>query len=71
MHDAIGIAGMLRGWVAMWTVHMVWPLLALAVSLSATALAEALMEARGQRKLQGLPLAGASAAAPCQTPPPG
>jgi hypothetical protein len=70
MHDAIGTAGMLRGWVAIWTVQMVWPLLALTVSLGATAIAEALMDARGQRKQQALPLVGA-AASPCQNPPPG
>jgi len=70
MHDAIGTAGMLRGWVAIWTVQMVWPLLALTVSLGATAIAEALMDARGQRKQRGLPLA-AAAASPCQNPPPG
>lgn len=71
MHDAIGTAGMLRGWIAIWTVLMVWPLLALTVSLGATAIAEALMDARGQRKQQGLPLAGVAAASPCQNPPPG
>jgi hypothetical protein len=69
MHDAIGTAGMLRGWVAIWTVQMVWPLLALMVSLGATAIAEALM-ARGQRKQHELPLVGV-AAAPLQNPPPG
>ena len=70
MHDAIGTAGMLRGWVAIWTVQMAWPLLALAVSLAATAIAEALMEARGQRTQQRLRLVRAGVA-PYQTPPPG
>ncbi len=70
MHDAIGTAGMLRGWVALWTGQMVWPLLVLAVSLGATAIAEALMDARGQRKQHGLPLASAGTAGPCQNPPP-
>jgi len=69
MHDAIGTAGMLRGWVAIWTVQMVWPLLALTVSLGATAIAEALM-ARSQRNQHELPLAGV-AAAPWQNPPRG
>ena len=69
MHDAIGTAGMLRGWVAIWTVQMVWPLLALTVSLGAMAIAEALM-ARSQHKQHELPLVGV-AAAPCQNPPPG
>ena len=71
MHDAIGTAGMLRGWVAIWTVQMVWPLLVLAVSLGATAIAEALMDARAQRRQHGLPLASAGAAPPYQNPPPG
>jgi hypothetical protein len=55
MHDAIGTAGMLRGWVAIWTVQMVWPLLALVVSLGTTAIAEALIDAHGRRKQQTLP----------------
>ena len=70
MHDAIGTAGMLRGWVAIWTVQMVWPLLALAVSLGATAFAEALMEARGQRREQRLPVVSLGIV-PRQNPPPG
>jgi len=60
---------MLRGWVAIWTVQMAWPLLALAVSLGATAIAEALMEARGQHRQQRPPLASLGVA-PCQNPPP-
>jgi hypothetical protein len=70
MHDAIGTAGMLRGWVSIWTVQMVWPLLTLTVSLAATAIAEALMEARGQRRQQRTPLVGVGVV-PCQGPPPG
>ncbi|HTI82463.1 MAG TPA: hypothetical protein VL614_18580 [Acetobacteraceae bacterium] len=70
MHDAIGTAGMLRGWVTIWTVQMVWPLLALVVSLGAMAIVEALMEALGQRRQQRLPLVSVGIA-PCQDPPPG
>jgi hypothetical protein len=70
MHDAIGTAGMLRGWVTIWTVQMVWPLLALVASLGAMAIAEALMEALGQRRQQRLPLVSVGIA-PCQDPPPG
>ena len=70
MHDAIGTAGMLRGWVTIWTVQMAWPLLALVVSLGAMAIAEALMEALGQRRQQRLPLVSVGIS-PCQNPPPG
>jgi hypothetical protein len=70
MHDAIGTAGMLRGWVAIWTVQMVWPLFALAVSLGATAIAEALVEARGQRRQKRPSLVNVGIA-PCQNPPSG
>ncbi len=67
MHDAIGTAGMLRGWVTIWTIQMVWPLLTLALSLSAMAIAEALIEACGEHRL---PLVSVGSA-PCQDPPPG
>jgi hypothetical protein len=70
MHDAIGTAGMLRGWVTIWTIQMLWPSLALAVSLGAMAITEALIEARGQRRQQKLPLVSVGIA-PCQNPPPG
>ena len=70
MHDAIGTAGMLRGWVAIWTLQMVWPLLTLAVSLGAMVITEAVIEALGQRRQQKLPLVSVGIA-PCQDPPPG
>lgn len=49
---------------------MLWPSLALAVSLGAMAITEALIEARGQRRQQKLPLVSVGIA-PCQNPPPG
>ena len=33
MHDMIGSAGMLRGWIALWTTHMLWLLATLTVSV--------------------------------------
>jgi hypothetical protein len=43
MHDMIGSAGMLRGWVAVWTTHMLWLLAVLTVSVGAAAVAELLI----------------------------
>lgn len=43
MHDVIGNAGMLRGWIAVWTMQMVWLFVALAFSIGATAMMELLM----------------------------
>jgi hypothetical protein len=40
MHDMIGSAGMLRGWVEVWTTHMLWLLATLTVSVGAGALVE-------------------------------
>jgi hypothetical protein len=50
MHDMIGSAGMLRGWVAMWTTQMLWLLASLTVSVGTVALAEMLITARARRK---------------------
>jgi hypothetical protein len=49
MYDAIGTAGMLRGWVAVWTEQMLWPLAALAVALGALMIIETLIDARTRR----------------------
>ena len=37
MHDMIGSAGMLRGWVDVWTTHMLWLLATLTLSLGVAA----------------------------------
>ncbi len=50
MHDMIGSAGMLRGWIAMWTTEMLWLLASLTVSVGAVAVAELLMAARARRE---------------------
>jgi hypothetical protein len=42
MHDMIGSAGMLRGWVDVWTAHMLWLLATLTLSIGAVALVELL-----------------------------
>ncbi len=49
MHDIIGSAGMLRGWVAVWTLHSVWLLASLTVSVGAVALSEFLVADRRRR----------------------
>ena len=43
MHDMIGSAGMLGGWVDVWTTHMLWLLAPLIVSVGAGALAKLLI----------------------------
>jgi hypothetical protein len=68
MHDAIGTAGMLRGWISIWTTQMVWLLAALAVSIGTTVVVETLIVARARREQQKLPLVPAAIAG-CQDPP--
>ncbi len=53
MHDVLGSAGMLRGWVTMWTTQALWLLAALTVSVGTAALAE-LVIARRTRRQQAL-----------------
>ncbi len=50
MHDMIGSAGMLRGWVAMWTTQMLWLLACLAASVGASAVLELLIAGRSRRE---------------------
>ncbi len=49
MHDMIGSAGMLRGWVAMWTMQMLWLLGSLTMSVGAVAVGELLVNAYSRR----------------------
>jgi hypothetical protein len=42
MHDMIGSAGMIRGWVDVWTAHTLWLLATLSVSVGAGVLVELL-----------------------------
>ena len=41
MHDVIGSAGMLRGWIALLTTHMLWLLATLTVSVGTAAVGRA------------------------------
>ena len=50
MHDMIGSAGMLRGWITMWTTQSLWLLASLTLSIGAAAVAEHLIVARNRRK---------------------
>jgi hypothetical protein len=50
MHDMIGSAGMLRGWITMWTTQSLWLLAALTVSIGAAVVAEHLIAARNRRR---------------------
>ncbi len=48
MHDYIGGAGMLRGWIALWT-DMLWLLAIMTAAIGAMAVIELLIEARNGR----------------------
>ncbi len=50
MHDVIGSAGMLRGWVAVWTLQMLWLFVALTVSVGVLAAVEFLIGWSRSRK---------------------
>jgi hypothetical protein len=64
MHDMIGSAGMLRGWVDVWTAHMLWLLATLTVSVGAVALVE-LLTTKHRRAVRD----GAAPAPPSMLPP--
>jgi hypothetical protein len=49
MHDVIGGAGMLRGWIALWTMEMFWFSAAMTLTVGAVAIAELLFTARADR----------------------
>jgi hypothetical protein len=49
MHDMIGSAGMLRGWVAVWTLQMVWFAATMTVTVGATAMLELLFTGHARR----------------------
>jgi hypothetical protein len=64
MHDVMGNAGMLHGWIAIWTMQMVWLVTAMIVAAGVTATAELLITRRGHRAQAELPMRSASAADP-------
>jgi hypothetical protein len=43
MHDVTGSAGMLRGWIAVWTMQMLWLFASLTIAMGVLALVEALV----------------------------
>ena len=49
MHDMIGSAGMLRGWVAVWTWQMVWFAATMTATVGATAMLELLFTGHARR----------------------
>jgi hypothetical protein len=55
MHDMIGSAGMLRGWVDIWTSHLLWLLAALTMSVGTLALVELLFDHRSSRQRGQVP----------------
>lgn len=56
MHDMLGSAGMLRGWIAMWTMQMLWFVLAMTVTVGATAIGELLHDGYVRRARDRLSL---------------
>jgi hypothetical protein len=51
MHDAIGSAGMLRGWTAVWTMQMLWLFASLTIAVGVLALVELLVLEYRRRRL--------------------
>jgi hypothetical protein len=49
MHDVIGGAGMLRGWVAVWSMQMLWLMAGLAATVGATAMVELMWSGHADR----------------------
>jgi hypothetical protein len=51
MHDAIGSAGMLRGWTAVWNMQMLWLFASLTIAVGVLALVELLVLEYRRRRL--------------------
>jgi hypothetical protein len=49
MHDVIGSAGMLRGWIALWTNGVLWFIATMTLTVGAVAIAELLITTRALR----------------------
>ncbi len=49
MHDLIGGGGMLRGWISVWTMQMMWILPTMALAVGTVALVELLISTRSAR----------------------
>ena len=52
MHDIIGNAGMLRGWVAIWSMQAMWLLATMTLAIGAMVVAE-LRSTRRARRTRG------------------
>jgi hypothetical protein len=50
MHDMIGSAGMLRGWVAVWTTQMLWLFACLTVVVGVVGIVETIVVGCRQRR---------------------
>jgi len=50
MHDMIGSAGMLRGWVAVWTMQMLWLFASLTVAVGVVGVLETLVARYHRRR---------------------
>jgi hypothetical protein len=55
MQDMIGSGGMLRGWVAIWTLQMVWFAAMMTVTVGATAILELLFTGHARNERAELP----------------
>ncbi len=56
MYDMIGSAGMLRGWVAVWTMQMLWLFASLTVAVGVVGIVDTLV-AEYRRRREARPLA--------------
>ncbi len=57
MHDIIGSAGMLRGWVTVWTMQMLWLFASLTVAVGVVGIVETLVaDYRRRREVKVKPL---------------
>lgn len=55
MQDMLGSAGMLRGWIAVWSMDMVWFVATMTLTVGATATLELLFGGHARRVLATLP----------------
>lgn len=55
MHDLVGNSGMLRGWIAVWTMQMVWLFVALVIAVGATAILELMLTGRREPGVRQMP----------------
>ncbi len=56
MHDIIGSAGMLRGWVTVWTMQMLWLFASLTVAVGVVGVVETIVD-EYRRRREARPLA--------------